>query len=95
MGSVTIRGLPYTVRTTVVPGHTPPGSIVIDGMMDATAVLLSVRHVSANLVTNTDVTADYEITGLNTIASVGGATPTAPNSVANFLVVTWARPATA
>jgi hypothetical protein len=96
MASTTIRGFSRTVAVTVVPGHTPPGSVVIDGMLDASgAALLSVRHVSADLVTNDDVTDGYEITALNTLGTTGGATPDAPDSDGDFLVVTYARPAAA
>lgn len=97
MSSTTIQGLPRVIAVTVVPGGAPDATFTLDGQLDAAdATLLSVRHVSADFVThNDDVTDDFEIVGHNQIASTGGATPDAPDTTGDFLVVTYARPAAA
>ncbi len=60
--------------------HTLPGAI---GSGDN---LIAVHHVSADLVTNTDLTSEFSITSANTIDNTGGT-----NTTGNFLVVVWAE----
>jgi hypothetical protein len=87
--AVTVSGFTRTVTTCVIPGGAA-GTHVVHGDLDASGdTLLSVRHCSASLVTNTDLTSEFSITGHNTIANVGGT-----STANNFLVVTWAKATT-
>lgn len=86
--SVTLSGLARTVATAVIPGkaagaHTIPGNLLASG-----SKLIAVTMVTPDFVTITDLTAQFSITGLNTIDNTGGT-----NSANKFLVVTYALPA--
>ena len=73
-----------------LPGHTPPGTLRVDGVaLDCD--LLAVIHYSADLQTRDDVTDGYEITSADTLGTTGGATPDAPDSDGDFLLVAWRR----
>lgn len=88
--AVTLKGLPRTVAVTVNVGAVA-GDHVIDGDLDASGdVLISVRHVSADFVTNTDITAEFTITGYNTINNAAGT-----STAGNYIVVTYAKAAAA
>lgn len=86
--AVTLRGLPRMVAVCVIPGGAA-GAHVIDGDLDASGdVLLSVRHVSADFVTNDDLTAEFSVTAYNTIDNTAGTATTG-----DYLVVTYAKAA--
>ncbi len=88
--AVTLKGLPRTVAVTVNVGKAA-GAHTIDGDLDASGdVLISVRHVSADFVTNADITAEFSITGYNTIDNTAGT-----NTTGNYIVVTYAKAAAA
>jgi len=84
--SITIRDLNRTISVAVIPGGAA-GAHVIDGDLDASGdTLLSVRHISSDLTTNADLTAEFSITGLNTIDNSAGT-----DTSGDFLVVTYAK----
>lgn len=82
----TLSGFSRDVAVTVISGDVA-GAHQIDGDLDASGdTLLSVRHVSDDLVTNADLTSEFSVTGLNTISNVGGT-----DTTGDFLVVTYAQ----
>lgn len=87
--STTVRGLPRAIAVTVVPGGVA-GTHVIDGHLPASgSLLLSVRQVAAAFANNgTDLTAEFSVTGLNTLSNAGGT-----DTTGDYLVVTYAVPA--
>ena len=85
MSVITAPGFTRHVGIAVIPGgaagdHVLPGGSPL-GLGDT---LVSVRHVSQDLVTNADITAEFTITGSNLINNSLGTVTTG-----NFLVVTW------
>jgi hypothetical protein len=86
--SLTISGLPRLVGVTVIPGSTV-GTYDVPGSFGDGCTLLSVRHVSADLVTNADITGNASIPA-GTQGRIAVATT---NSTGNFLVITYLRPA--
>ena len=64
----------------VAGDHSVPGGI---GSGDS---LIAVHHVSADLVTNTDITAEFTIDAANLINNTGGT-----NTSGNFLAILWAE----
>lgn len=84
--AITLAGLPRTVAVSVTPGGAA-GDHTIDGDLDASGdVLLSVRHVSDDFVTNADLTAEFTVAGHNLINNDLGTVTTG-----DFLVVTYAK----
>ena len=87
MSVITAPGFTRHIGTAIISGgaagaHALPGG----GPLDTGDDLLSVRHVSADLVTNADLTAEFSITGSNTIDNTAGT-----DTTGDFLVVTWAE----
>lgn len=84
---VTLSGFPRTIATAIVPGGAA-GNHQVPGDLQAGDDLISVRHVSGDLVTNADLTAEFTIpAGSNaTINNAAGTVTTG-----DFLVVTWAK----
>ena len=81
-GMITAPGWTRSIGTAIIPGavagnHTVPGPINLD---DA---LISVHHVTADLVTNTDLIAEFSITGANLINN------TTTSTAGDFLLVVW------
>lgn len=85
----TRRGFDHTARVTVLEGGPAATTLVGGEAIGPDDVLLSVRHVSADLTTtNADATADASVVGPGQIQlddGVGG-----PDTTGNFVVVTWA-----
>lgn len=74
------------IAVTSVPGGAA-GAHSLDGGLHPDDTLLSVRHVSADLTTtNADLTAEFSISGLNTIDNSAGT-----DTSGDFLVVTYAK----
>ncbi len=66
--AVTLAGLPRTVAVTVFPGGAAGATFNIDGDLDASGdVIVSARHVSADFVTNADITANASVAGHNRV----------------------------
>lgn len=87
--SITQSGFPRAVSCAVIPGGAP-GQFNVPGNLKPGDTILMVRHVSANLATNADITANVSIT-----AGVHGRiTVVTTNSTGNFLVIVWAKPET-
>ena len=87
--AITLHGFTHTIRSTVVRGDIGGTAYKIDGDLDASGdVLLSVRHVSADLTTNADVTGNGSITGHNEV------TIATTNGTGNWFVITWAKATT-
>lgn len=80
-----ISGLPFTVGRAVAPGGAA-GAHKVDGNIAPGDTLLSVRRVSADLETNSDLTAEFSITNYGVISNAGGTATTG-----DFLVVTYAK----
>jgi len=81
-----LTGLKRRMAVTTIPGDVA-GAHQIDGALAASGdTLISVRHVSSDLVTNADLTAEFSVTGLNTISNVGGT-----DTSGDFLVVTYVK----
>jgi len=88
--SLVISGFTRVVAVSVIPGGAA-GDHTVEGDLDASGdTLLSVRHVSGDLVTNADLTAEFSITGHNLINNVAGT-----NTTGDFLVVTFVKAASA
>ncbi|WP_425154699.1 hypothetical protein [Candidatus Palauibacter sp.] len=86
--AVTLEGLPRAVAVAVVPGGAV-GAHALQADLDAAGdALISVRHVSADLGTNDDLTAEFSITGYNEIDNTGGT-----DTTDDYLVVTYAKAA--
>lgn len=84
--SVTLRGFPRTVAVTVFPGGAIGATFTIDGDLDAAGdTILSARHVSADLVTNADITANASIAGHNLV------TIAVTNTTGGYVVLTYAK----
>jgi len=82
----TLSGFPRDVGITVIAGG-PAGTHRIDGDLDPSGdVLLSVRHVSSDLTTNADLTAEFSVSGLNEIDNSAGT-----DTTGDFLVVSYAQ----
>lgn len=84
--SETISGHPYTFAQAVVPGDAA-GDHTVPGIRDGDQ-LVAVRHVSADFVTNNDLTAEFSIPAgsARTINNAAGT-----NTTGDFLVVAFAR----
>jgi hypothetical protein len=87
--AVTLSGFPRLVEVAVIPGAAAGTTFLVPGNIKAGDTLLSVRHVSANLVTNADITANGSIPA----DTEGRVTVATTNSTGNFLVITWAKAA--
>lgn len=83
--AITYTDLTRTVAVTVTPGGAV-GAHTLDGDLDSSGdTLLSVRHISADLATNADLTGEFSISGYNEI------TNTTTDTTGDFLVVTYAK----
>ncbi len=86
--SLAISGFTRIVAVSVVPGAVA-GDITVEGDLDGTGdTLVSVRHVSGDLVTNADRTAEFSITGHNLINNDAGT-----SSAGDFLIITFLKAA--
>lgn len=83
----TISGFPRAIQSAVIPGG-PAGDHSVPGALNAGDDLISVRHISSDLVTNADLTAEFSIVAgtSNTINNDAGTT-----TADDFLIVTWAE----
>lgn len=84
---VTLSGFPRPIATAIVPGGAA-GNHKVVGDLRAGDSLISVRHVSADLVTNADLTAQFTIPAASN-ATINNAAGT--DTTGNFLIVTWAK----
>lgn len=82
--AVTISGFTRVVQSAVVPGGAA-GAHSVPGNLDASDTLLSVKHVSNDLVTNAELLSEFSISG------TGEVTNTTTNTTGDFLVVVWAK----
>lgn len=85
MSLITAPGFTRGVGVAVIAGGSA-GDHTVPGPIDAGDDLLSVRHVSADLVTNADITAEFTIDGANLINNALGT-----DTTGNFIVITWAE----
>lgn len=82
----TISGFPRPISTAVIPGAAA-GNHAVPGGINAGDDLISVRHLSADLVTNADLTAEFTIPA-GTAGIIDNALGTA--TTGGFLLVSWA-----
>lgn len=80
-----ISGPPFTVGRTIAPGGAA-GAHKVDGNVAPGDTLLSVLHISADLSTKDDLTAEFSITDYGVIDNAGGTATTG-----DFLVVVYAK----
>lgn len=83
----TISGFPRAIGFAAIPGGAA-GAHAVPGGIGAGDALISVRHVSADLVTNADRTAEFSIPA-GTAGTIDNALGT--NTTGGFLLVTWAE----
>lgn len=84
-GMITAPGWTRAIGTAIVPGAAA-GDVTVPGPINAADTLVSVHHVSADLVTNTDLTAEFTIDGANLINNALGT-----SSAGAFLLVVWVQ----
>jgi hypothetical protein len=82
---ITAPGWTRAIGSAIIPGgaagdHSPPGPLNLDDD------LLAVKHVSADLVTLADLTAEFTIAGANLINNDLGT-----DTTGEFLLVVWAE----
>lgn len=82
--AVTLSGFSRVVQSAVIPGGAV-GAHEVPGNLDASDTLLSVKHVSDDLLTNAELLAEFIISGTNAI------TNTTTVTTGNFLVVVWVK----
>lgn len=78
-----VEGYPTPFGCAIVPGSAPGAMSPVPGI-NVEDTLIAVRHVSADLVTNADVTADFTITSADQVTN-GGIVDT----TGNFIIVVW------
>lgn len=84
-GMITAPGWTRAIGTAIIPGGAA-GDHSVPGPIGAGDDLLAVKHVSANLVTLADITAEFTISGAGVINNAAGTVTTG-----NFLLVVWAE----
>lgn len=85
MGLITAEGWTRGIAIAVIDGGAA-GDHTVPGPLNLSDDLISVRHVSADFVTNVDITAQFTITGPNVVNNAAGTVTTG-----NFIVLTWAE----
>ncbi len=85
MSVITAPGFTRHIGVAIIPGGAA-GDHTLSGPINTDDDLLSVRHVSDDLVTNADLTAEFTIDGSGLINNALGTVTTG-----DFLVVTWAE----
>lgn len=87
-GTPTAGSLPATKIDGAAPASAIAEAVDILTLNAKPDLLLSVRHVSADLSVNADLTAEFSLpdNAANQVANTGGTATTG-----NFLIVTWAR----
>lgn len=85
MSVITAPGWTRAVGYALIPGGAA-GDHTLSGPIDPGDDLIAVKHVSVNLVTNADITAEFTIDGTGLINNAAGT-----DTTGNFLVVVWAR----
>jgi len=84
-GMITAPGWTRAIGSAIIPGAAA-GAHTLAGPINLDDDLLSVAHVSADLVTLVDLTSEFTITAANVIDNTAGTT-----SAGNFLLVVWAE----
>ncbi|MEE8543247.1 MAG: hypothetical protein V3S94_05255 [Gammaproteobacteria bacterium] len=84
-GMITAPGWTRSIGYAIVPGAVA-GDVTVPGPINLDDNLLAVKHVSADLVTLADLTAEFTLEGANLINNDAGT-----SSAANFLLVVWAE----
>jgi hypothetical protein len=84
-----VFGFPFNAARVVMPGGPAGAHKLPGGFMRPDATLLDVRHLSADLQTNADLTSEFEVwpDADNTIINPGGT-----DTTDDFLLVVWAQP---
>jgi hypothetical protein len=86
--ATTLRGFTRTVAATVFPGGAAGATFTVDGNITTGDTILSARHVSNDLTTNADITANASIASHNRV------TIAVTNTTGNFVVLTYSKPTT-
>ena len=82
-GMITAPGWTRSIGTAIVPGATA-GDHAVPGPINLDDNLLAVKHVSADLVTLADLTAEFTLDGANLINNDAGT-----DTTGEFLLVVW------
>lgn len=85
MSMITAPGWARAIGVAIIPGGAA-GDHSLAGPINLDDALLAVKHVSADLVTLADLTAEFTITGANLINNALGTATTG-----DFLLVVWAE----
>ena len=85
MTTIGAEGWDRPIGRAVISGGVA-GDHSVPGAISSGDNLISVRHVSADFVTNSDLTSEFTIDSANTINNAAGT-----DTTGDYLVVTWAE----
>jgi len=82
--TITAPGFPRPIATAIIPGGAAGDHKLPGWAPKSSDSLISVTHISADLVTRQDLTAEFSIIDAGTIDNTAGT-----DTAGNFLVATW------
>lgn len=85
MSIITAPGWTRAIGVAIIPGGAAGGH-VLSGPINAGDDILAVKHLSADLVTLADITAEFTIAGSNALDNALGTVTTG-----DFILVVWAQ----
>ncbi len=84
-GMITAPGWTRSIGSAIIPGAVA-GDVTVPGPLNLDDDILVVLHLTADLVTNADLTSEFSLDGANLINNDAGT-----DSSGDFLLVVWAE----